>query len=307
MDKKYNLTRTQNIYIYGYGRRGRGIATELVAQNYNVKGFIDKNAEKLQIQDGSSAIFSLHEIDLIEDKDNCVVIVSVESGMEHDKIAENLFKLGICKVLYAQMLVVTTYEERKSMRSNFKKVCEYCFDEVKEVPIYNINKSSWNNEKIISISNTGWIVFWCPISMIRVMDEGVLLDYVGAENGEIYKKYAGVRIIEFKPYLELYNWLNNKPADVEEYLKWVKRNTVELRESWLTSRKELYQIYEDAYRYDFSFFAEAPSICQWSEQGYFFMIDGMTRAQYLISKGYDCIPIVTTEKEYQIAKDKLGA
>lgn len=199
--------------------------------------------------------------------------------MEHENIAKMFSQHGMCKLIYLHMNVEGSYQERQQMRKCYKSICNYCFEDIKGIPIYNKDKKEINKSiyKVIDNDIEEKISFWCPISYINN--------------------------IKSKPYLELYKWLNGESADIEDYLFYVNRT--EESEQWLKSRKDLYEIYLDALKYDTIFFTDAPSPCKWDDGGYFCIQEGMTRANFLVHKGYEMVPVVTSREDYNKSIDYI--
>ena len=241
---------------------------------YNVRGFSDRAAAEIRICDGLP-VYSVIELKNIFLPNNIVAIV-LNNGMHHDDVAEQFFRQGIDKIVYSPMRIQTTYEHRQFMRRMYKFLLTGEFDMIKSVPVFRASAFD-NDDRIIEFRGND-VCFWCSTSIVEVREQ----------------------------YLDLFNWLNGKSVDLKSYFECIGatlpqlRFPSELRDSWLDNRRELFAIYEDALKYDTLFFTDAPSSAFWNDEiKRFTLIDGNTRAHYLIHKGCKHIPIITSIKDFK--------
>lgn len=273
MSDVFDLDKGVGIFIYGCGDVGRGVAHNLLCNDYNVRGFIDRAAEEIKICDGLS-VYSIADIQKVLQSDDIIAVV-LNNGMHHDKVAETLFQHGADKIIYSPMIIRSTYEHRQFLRRTYKFLLLGEFQNIKSVPKFGAMRDS--KARIIAVNDEN-ICFWCPVTSIEIREH----------------------------YLTLFEWLNGKSVDLKQYFNAIYfnlphlRNSLELRRRWLNGRKELISIYEDALKYDMLFFTDAPSPAVWNEAtNQFKLTDGNTRAHYLIYKGYDCVPVITTLRDFE--------
>lgn len=287
MRKTFDLTHNSKILIYGCGNMGRNIAHELILQSYNVVEFIDRNASQIKSWNHIPVIDFKQMAD-IENINEHIVLVVLHNGMSHESVAFECYQYGIINIVYLAMHVSRSYEDRYAMRRIYKYLCSYQFELIKKVPVYEMFGDNIKSPKIIDIY-AGEVAFWCPIEKINAAS-------VVAPN-DICK------IKDFTPYANFFRWLKGEDVSVDAYLRCTGRYSEELRINWIEERKELYEIYLDALKYDLTFFTDAPSPCIWNPKGFFMLTEGATRGSFLISEGYNEIPICVSESDYHAWKE----
>ena len=67
---------------------------------------------------------------------------------------------------------------------------------------------------------------------------------------------------------------------------------------YLEHRRELTKVFEDALKYDITFFTNTPATAYWGEE-FFIIQDGRHRTHFLISRGYDRVPIRVTIEDFE--------
>lgn len=284
MKKTFDLTHNSKVIIYGCGDIGRNTAQELITQGYNIAAFVDRNAKQIRKWKGIPVIDLVQMAD-IDKIDEYIVLVMLHNGMSHEPVALECHRHGAVNIVYLPMHVSRSYEDRFIMRRIYKYLHSYQFELVKNVPVYAMPDNNIEDSKIIDIYASGDIAFWCPIEKIIVIAE----DLCGIKN--------------FNPYVDFFRWLKGENINIDSYLRCTGRYSEKLRVNWLEERKELYGIYLDALKYDLTFFTDAPSPCIWNPEGFFTFEEGLTRASFLISEGYEEIPICVSEADYYAWKE----
>ena len=96
----------------------------------------------------------------------------------------------------------------------------------------------------------------------------------------------------------MFRWLKGeKNVPLEAYIDAVEKKSN--KKEWLRSREKLYELYNDALKYDTTFFTEAPSPALWhKEENKFCLTEGATRGMFLISNNYECIPISVAMEDF---------
>lgn len=90
----YTISKEDTMLIYGAAYYGRDILMHLLSMGYRVDAFLDKRAEELN---------SVQELrcylpeNYPKDRSKCVVIIATSNP---GSVAENLYKLGYCKLIY---------------------------------------------------------------------------------------------------------------------------------------------------------------------------------------------------------------
>ena len=290
------------IFVYGYGGRGRLIGEDLAQAGYDLKGYIDRDPARYPEE--SLPIYTLDDFAKMGFPSRTVIIVSLQSGMQHDPIAAKLNEKGFGNIVYCPIALCASYEYRHDMRAVYQKVISGEFDTIGDIPTYSVDKEA-SEHKIIRKSS-GHVSFWCPLSMIHHCSYGMRLENEGIspEHYEILKKYSDCTIDGYRPYRDLYRYLDGEDVDISEYFKACEVNK-ERREEWLRSRAELYEVFNDALIHDLTFFTDSPTPCIWDEGpgtcgGGFLVIDeGATRAHFLVHKGYKEIPVTVSASDWK--------
>lgn len=90
------LDEKAEIWIYGYGGRGRTIATRLGHEKIKICGFIDRNPE--QYKNANKCVYILKPEDLLPSP-NIIVICSITNVFTHKAIAKQLSDLGFSYII----------------------------------------------------------------------------------------------------------------------------------------------------------------------------------------------------------------
>ena len=289
------------IIVYGYRGRGKQIGKALEKSGYDLVGYVDRDAGCFD-----DTHIPVYTFDGFLSKDlsgKTVIIVSLQSGMLHDGIAQMFASEGFLNILYCPMELSYSYEYRQTVRSAYQKVISGEFGEVGAVPVYMRDEEA-TKHRVIRKSD-GYVSFWCPVSDIKCCSPGLKMekDRFSPQICSILAGYEGCTIDRYSPYSNLYRYLDGENVDIDDYLA-LCGICEENREEWMKSRAKLYDVFNDALVHDLTFFTDSPSPCIWYEitgQGEECLIldEGTTRAHYLIHKGYDEIPIIVTTSDYE--------
>lgn len=310
--KTFDLTKDSQILIYGCGAVGQSIAKALINEKYRLCGFIEKDGDSTKRWEGIPILGPSH-LGNLPNLENYIAFVTLNNGMLHDQIAYHLYKSGISHIIYSPMQSCYSYEGRQMMRKAYKRLFHKDFAQIKNIPSYAFlnERAVLSNFEIIDDSTSGVISFWCPIKDIRcnIFEN---FDFLPPEAQKYMVpellKYQGQALEQCVPYINLFKWLRGEKVDLLSYLHITGHYLPEEHNQWLKSRKELFLIYEDALKHDLIFFTDAPSTVFWNPKGHFHLLDGMTRASYLISVGYLSVPVCVSTEDYykwRIYKESL--
>lgn len=275
----YDVEIDDDILIYGCGSLGQAICKNLNKSGYNVKAYIDKKADSIKECLGHP-VLSIEQLHNSSSKHG-LIIIALNSGIEHDDIAQVLNRLGFEKILYISMAKYSEYYVRSVLRRAYNCLCigEDIPCSLCNLPYYS---EIVNNEYDCSIIRKydDYISFWCPVDDIYIIRDGI-----------------NVSLKEFQPYRDLFCYLEGAHVELSDYIKETGRFD---DDTWLISRQELYNLYCDALKFDTAFFSESPSTCEFDMTSKRVSIkEGVTRAHFLISKGYDRIPIVLSIVDFE--------
>lgn len=286
------------ILLYGENFFAKQTYRCLEENGYNVKGYIDQ--KYLNKYEGEIIRIGPDNVKMLtgEGRDY-IVIICLQNGLQHEKVAEILYSKGMDKIIYLPMSIGGTLREQEIYRRIYRSIQEFHYEEIEEVPVY----SKMENELLLIIDKGKWgISFWCPMEYLHSSTAAMILNNAPEGSKKMKAKfleYADVPIEEDRPYIELFKWLRGETADVDFYLTAMERLTEAEKRTLLADRKNLYDVYEQSFSYNMPFFMDSPARGVWNSEGYFNILDGMHRVQYLYSKGYQKMPIITTAEEYQ--------
>lgn len=296
--KEYYCLDEGNIYIYGYGNRGKKLINALESR-FSIAGVIDENAHRIDVRD--IHIFTVDDFFSEKHDQNSIIVVTIQSGMSHDSIAKMFYDNGYRRIVFSPIQIYGESGFRHDMRSIFGKLISMNFEAIGSIPVHPGFESIDN--RVIRKSEE-YVSFWCPISRIFCTSSDMQYERVRYNSNmcDVMQRYLGKTVEEYRPYLELFKYLKGEKADLSEYFVLCNLDAGS-EDEWLQNRMELYSVFKYALKYDMDFFIEAPSICVWDENigssGYFNIVDGTTRAFFLIENGYTEIPIIVKNEDYK--------
>lgn len=292
------------ILLYGENSFAKETYRRLRDNGYHVKGYIDQKYLN-GYKEGETIRINPDDIERLAEKGNYIVIICLQNGLQHEKAAEILCRKGFDKIIYLPMRICGTLRRQEVYRRIYQSIQEFHYGEIEEVPVYK----KIETELFVLIDRGKWeLSFWCPMEYLHASTAEMILNNVPEDlkktKAELLE-YSDVPIEMDKPYIELFKWLRGEPADVDCYLTAMGRIAEAEKETLMADRKCLYEVYEQSFAYNMPFFLDSPSRGVWNHKGYFNILDGMHRIQYLYSKGYKRMPIITGIDEYEQFKASL--
>lgn len=303
-EKYFNLEKQSNIWIYGYGRIGTTLARHLRNCNYNVEGFIDRNAHlhSLSCENGEE-IYTLCEFAKRCPNKDSIIFVALRNANQHDQVAGLLYENNYDKIIYLPMRGGGDLRRRSIRRQIYREFCDSRFERIKDVPVYCENDrrdiiASADKWPVVAATSADKVTFWCPVSALRSSSVDEMCKVSGRDLKLMYQ-YSEFELKYMTPYMNLFRWLEgDKSADVTLYCKYSERENQDESNVLLEDRKALYQTFEWAYRYEMSFFVDSASTCKWNAKGYFNVLDGLHRIFYLMFKGRKEVPVEVTNADW---------
>lgn len=233
-----------------------------------------------------------------------VIIICLQNGMLHDEVAQALYDEGMQKIIYLPMQMNRSLYVLNMYRRVYQLVKAFQYESIDRIPLYRVKR----NSPFIMIDEWGdKISFWCSVRYLCSADYSMIMRDMPKRSDTAKSKlleYADVSVQMNRPYIELFKWLNGKDADIDLYLTFMGRISDKEKELLLEDRKKLYKIYEEAFRYNMSFFTTSPSCGIWNSRGYFNIEDGKHRIHYLYSKGYRRMPVVVSIGDFEKFAEK---
>lgn len=232
----------------------------------------------------------------------------LKNGMAQEEIAQRLFEYGFRKIIYLPMKANSEYEYRARLHHAYQCILTGELAKMGQIPFYTAStKSRREDIKIIHSIGVDVCSFWCPISLLHVSEK---FDYDPLSRNVHNRKnwedawsfYCGKTFAELSPYLKLYQEISENAVTIEslrDYLELVGRTGEDEAREWLDGRMRMFRVYEDAIRYDLTFFTNAPSPCVLSERGILYAKEGFHRITYFYFKGYEMAPVSLPKEDFE--------
>lgn len=276
----YTLDKSKELLIYGVRKEYLEKADTLQKLGYTILAFLDKNAKNLKIN------YPLYELGKEpfskEKKQQVVVIIALQNGLQHDNISKKLYENGYKHILFLPM----KYPNRNGssyMRQAFNSFWNYGFHQLENIP--DIKELSKSEDLLIIKSFEDKITLRIPIWLIFTD--------------------TNLPIVCYDAYIDLFSMLSSGKGECEEYIK-LQERVGWSPEKILTDRSNLYEIYENEFNKGLEFFIDTAPCAKWNnEKQYFNLKDGHHRVVYLLMKGYTKIPINIHMEDYKKIKRDL--
>jgi len=300
----------RHVLLYGFNDISRKLIISFHAANIVVDGVIDQrfaesptnreinNITWIELDGEKIRTISPHKDLRLFSED--VAIVCLNNGMNHRSVARLLSSRGIERILYLPMDDFTPQNDASIIRQTYFHTLNGIFDNIGYIPKYN------ECEEGIIGYDKNWVMFWCPCELLFTFTEGMLEH--GLEEGlkkrkQLFQKWCDVELSQYVPYINLFRLLSgDDSANIEQYLL-LQREDKDERIALLEDRRNLFLLYENAIKYNLSFFTDSPTIVQFDKvKNRFHVEDGLHRAIYLIVKGYNKVPVAVKTSSYNVYK-----
>ena len=279
----FHFDRRVPIWVYGHGAIGIDIYHKLKKNQYNVKGFIDKNASYLR-KSFEECILAPEEIEEGTSRSD-IFVLSFQSIQTQREIALLLLQSSRDKLvwLYHDTLVYpNTFELYNQLLYNHQTE-EFFFP----ITRFSSQKRLFYNEYHDSV------VTDVPIQLINGTNHNL-------ETGEPYL----VPLITYGEYNALFQYFlygNYNNDAIKKYLQHMRISMRVEDETILNDRKRLCDMFlKYFYHEGISYFRNSACFAQFSlETGMFSLVDGHHRAAFLSNMQQKLLPLRITSKEYK--------
>lgn len=302
-DRRYLFSSREQIVLYGLNSISKRVAKKLYYSNYEIKGIIDRkfNQGCVQIIDVEGYLVKPLSLTKLRDLSSPIVIICLNNGMLHREVARMLnSEYGIEKIIFLPMDNFTPYQDASLIRRAYSRILSGDFGDVGELPKYREYES-----EVIEVNNYE-ISFWCPIDAVYTFSVEMLekIEQHLTDRKMFLVPYCNTRIKDYKPYIHLFEYLSGRgDANIQDYLI-LHRNNENDRQRLLNDRQRLFEVYEHMVKYDICFFTDSPTRVIYDvREKCFHVEDGLHRAIYLITKGYDKVPVRCTITDYKFFKE----
>lgn len=300
------LDKGSEIVIYGASLMAISWAEKAVTKGFTVKVFIDRNADEIKYVKSVPVVTFESYCDTASEDD--IVLIMLQNVMQHREIVEQLWLIGIKKVIFFPMRVMKNHIEKIScLRRKYNECIKLDFEDSLEIPILYDNKINDNEETIIWKDQKETIA-WAPVEVCYSTlgdGEGKIWnsDYTN-EAINLSKKYIYNRsLFALYPYWELFSFLNGKTDNCCTYLKIFGKeghinNHGYDNSRLLKDRNKLVDLFRDEVCKGNNFFEQSPADSGVGERGKIVIYDGIHRSVFLIDNGYWWIPVRLSNSDY---------
>jgi len=287
--KNFSITKTVPILIYGAMKTGEVLSNVFVNSGYNVRGFIDKRADEL---DGSLNL-PVYTLDNAPDIVDSVIILSTKNVFAHGEIANNLIEAGANNLIFFNEL----YPERNSL---FTSIIDLQFQrEIQEhTYLHDIPKTLKKivpeiKDSAIIKEEDGLIVAKIPIGFIlnSFYDGRFFRNPLTHPHWQMFSFFNGDFDSDIQWYID-HNKNSTKQIGYEATEKWQLQN--------MNSRYDVYAQLNQKFEHDPQFLIESAQKAVWSDSKHAFIaVGGRHRIGFLLSKGYQTIPLKIKKGDYR--------
>lgn len=297
MVNTFLINQNTKFVLYGAAFAG-GVCYEKLSEcGYTVLGFIDRRASEIGSYMGLP-VWNPQSIPAKLKSDSTVVlIISVKNVFEHSQIAQTLIKMGFERLIYKPYSVLLGYENRKTGSINKAYEAIYCkqLNAIEEISYAEAAEEREMNNPFL-----------------KEIDALEIVTYVPAENiftNEGTGKWSDINIRAMFTHANLFAYLaGDANAQIEPYIEEycvpsAKEHKVALTDEW--KRGVLYNrafIYEEMCRTletDAEFFQRNAAAVKWNDvKNHFNLLGGKFRTTFLVSKGYEFIPLKMSKADY---------
>ena len=278
----FDFNKDAEILIYGYGKAGQDLHRKLIGQGYRVIGIIDKNAERFAPVD-NCAFIKPEELDA-ESTDH-IIVLTLQNILEHERVVKMLASKGAEKIVYLNRSGPETYQTcfriynqliYGTTINDFKFPCTTIGIEPERMSYY------YREEAESLIVEVPAPLLFCNERVQQWKNITALREYNALHDVLLHGKYDHSE--DFKSYCDM---TCGPDRTIEVYLQ---------------DRFLLGQMMKAEYmNYGLSFFRNSSPPAQWNRQrGYFKLMEGHTRASFLVNNHVYTIPIRISREDYAL-------
>lgn len=298
----FSINKETPLIIYGFGNIGKKKCRLLLDAGYKVVCIIDQNAENLPLYEEIPIVTLDMFHNRYESTNNFVIIICLNNGMQHEKVAETLLSYNYSRILYIPMNTKREYRFLEEMQKAYVSFSENRFVELTRIPITSVCEEEKSENRRVLSCESEYITFLCEIEFLYSPNEEMIKDNSAnisiLENALRENKYVDKPIVMCENYLNLFDYIMGKVDYPDLYMEFFGKDD-NYNRKLLHDRLRLFQCYEHRYAEDIRLFYIQPTTVIWNDKGYFNIYDGVHRLMYLYYvKNHLKIPVRTTKKSY---------
>lgn len=289
---------TVPILLYGAAAIGNIMHENLLRQNFNVIGFIDKRAYEIS-EFRSLPVYDIDDVRLNEDRRaEVIVVISVKNVFEHEQIASKLIQHGYQNIIY----------KPKSVLNNFATQNQIALSTLYD----NILANDKLTVQTLTMTKKTILNEYKDHALICQSDDYVIanlpLEYIYTNNySENESKWGNVNIMAFFTHLGFFRFLSGYPEYsyedyINEYCIYTAPTSIEITDGWkknvVQNRAMIFEQMNLSHELDPDFFIRSAPEAKWNLRGYFNLTSGKHRAAYFAATGQKFLPTKIRRKDY---------
>lgn len=296
---KYYLSE-KKIIIYAAGATSTIISNVLMNKGLSVECYIDKRAKDLK-EKSDLLVYSLKEVQTnIKNKDDYCVIITPKNVFEHTEIANRLSKIGFKNIIFKpkEILLGKSDTELLNINSIFDKLVTK-----KEVPTTEICQYICNNKEFtdqIICYEKDYVKIWLPSELLfsNVSNNSIWSDINMQTHFpliELYKLFLGKNLQSPDKVLDNYidySAYGAKLINIDVSESW-KENAINTRAKIFKEMYKIQQIYPDFFQIN------CPIVKYVNNNKFNIISSGKNRMAFLISMGYEFVPVKMKKIDYE--------
>lgn len=286
MGDYYTITDKDSIVIYGGGAFGKE-RYQYFSRYYHISAFFDRNADSISLEGSNVPVYSPQD-GVKKLGINIVVVICIHNAFVHQEVAQDLYALGINKIIFIPMGDNYLTASRMQMLEVYTYCCEHDMDKIIKIPYYSTLLRADSIDCIIR-SNNEFVVCWCPIDLLytdKCWEEG---------NGDI-------PVASFQALSEGYEFFQGQSKNADNFIQVYMSGDGQSEGvgDFLQRRFNTYLMLEKEWKENHEYFKYAPAEVKWNERAYFNVQDGHNRICFLINKGCKWVPVRMSREDYQL-------
>lgn len=293
----------KKVLIYGAGSVGRVVSDTLDKTGIVIAAYIDKRADVIQ-ENNKRPVFDLNQLDeVIKDKDNYAIIITIRNVFEHSSLAEYFDSIGFKNIIYKPITILrgNKNEVQDSINNAYEQITgEFivpqgeiaCYEkEVFTLCDYALQKEFEEDvlvklpaELLFSNTNLKMPVWSC---------QNFYSNYIAVD---LYEAFGNARdrqmMDRVNQYINRFALPGAKVMGVNTDGNW--------RELIIDSRQKVYYEMEYKLWVDFDFFMQnSTKVGLRNGKGFELIASGKNRVSFLVAKGFRYIPVKISKEDYR--------
>lgn len=295
MVQSFYFDSNKSIFLYGDNFISRKLYKNLSENGYSIKGLIDQKYKTSLKDINGINLLSLNFLKKIID--DAVIIICMSNALTHETVLPELIKKGFENIIYLPMIYNRPLKEQEIIRCAYFSILNGDYKNALEIPkTISLNTDKW---EIFKTSNN--TAFFCHTDLLFTATKNEIKKNILPGRWNLSKHFLDnaieIPLENLLPYKQLFSYLMGNEVYPKAYLDWM-RDTEEEKKLLLENRRQLLQVYEQNYEYNFSFFLYSPAKANWNKKGYINICDGLHRCIYLMMKGKKLVPVVLSNEDY---------